>query len=122
MFKNFSLCSFSVSQSYVEETAQADVEQRQVQPISQQSALNPVFAVGSYVQVVKGAYCGMYSTILDKSYSDEWEINCFLEKSNYRGKYWVLKPHDTGSREEEGLILVTGFPDEKERFTFEDIK
>ena len=44
-----------------------------------------------------------------------------MEKSSYRGKYWVLKPNDLDSWEECDLAAVKGFPYAKGRFTFEDI-
>ena len=77
--------------------------------------------IGSYVQVINGAFEGYYASIVAKSFGDEWELNYFMEKSSYQGKYWVLKENDLDSREECDLALVKGFPDEKGRFTFKDI-
>ena len=78
-------------------------------------------AVGTYVQVINGAFEGYYASVVAKSYGDEWELNYFMEKTSYQGKYWVLKPNDLDSREECDLAAVKGLPDAKGRFTFEDI-
>ena len=48
---------------------------------------------------------------MEKSYGDEWELNYFMEKSSYQGKYWVLKQNDLDSREASDLAVVRGFPD-----------
>ena len=67
--------------------------------------------------MIKGNYTGLYASVKGRSYGDEWELNYF---ENKYGKYWVLKEKDLDSREEEDLVLVTGIPDAKERFTFEE--
>ena len=59
----------------------------------------------------------VYATVKGRSYGDEWELNYF---ENKYGKYWVLKEKDLDSREEEDLVVVTGIPDAKERFTSEE--
>ena len=97
-----------------------DLEKQGERPTSQPVAHK--VDIGSYVQVVNGAFEGYYASVVAKSYGDEWELNYFMEKSSYQGKYWVLKQNDLDSREASDLAVVRGFPDAKVRFTFEDIQ
>ena len=71
---------------------------------------------GRCVKIVKGLFTGFYATVMGRSYGDEWEINYFRKQF---GK-WVISVNDLDSREAEDMIVVTGHPDNRGHYTFED--
>ena len=70
--------------------------------------------MGDYVKIVSGLFEGLYATVLDKSYGDEFEIQYFEEKF---GK-WILKEGDIDSRPSNEMIKVTAVVDGRSRYTF----
>jgi len=83
-----------------------------IKPVNLVSTIKP----GCYVKIVNEPFTGYYATVLKPSYDGEWKIHYFKKQF---GKY-ILGEKDFDSREADDLKEVTGNPDGRGYFTFNE--